>query len=159
MAKWRVLLERIFRPLTVLVRSPRFSIYFFGIICFIGGLGALIPAYRLWLLGSESVTALNMYHHLATYTIVIAATAIADGLVRKQGSDEETFLLFLFIGMAISIALAIVVAFTGNEESYVKWVSFPSVLLAAWGWLSVHDSDPDLTDPDPLSPLGGEVSS
>ena len=154
MAEWWALLKRIFRPLTMLVRRPRFFFYFFGIIGLIGGLGAWIPAYFFWR-GSESVTALNVYQHLATYTIVIAATAIADCLVRKQDSDGGTFSLLLFIVMVISIFIAIDVAFTGN---YVEWVSFLSLFLAAWGWLSVHDSDPDLTDPDALSALGGEPS-
>ena len=157
MAEWIVLLTSIFRPLIMLLRSARFFLYFFGIICFIGGLGAWIPAYHLWR-GLESATALNVYHHLATYTIVIAATAIADCLVRKKDSAGRTFLLFLFIVMAISIVLAMGVALTENEESYVKQASISSVLLAAWGWLSVHDSDPDLTDPDALSTLGGEPS-
>lgn len=158
MTEWRLLLKRTFRPLVMLRRSPGLCVYFFGIICFIGGLGTLVPAFRIWL-GSESVTILNVYHHLATYTIVIAATTIADCLVRKQDPDERTFRLFLFVMMAFSILLSVVVAFIEDKEHYIKWFSFLSVLLAAWGWLSVHDSDPNLTDPDPYSALGGELSS
>ena len=156
-SEWRVLLKRILRPFTVLKRSPSFFLYFIGVICFFGALGIWIPAGRLWF-GSESITTLNVYHHLATYTISITVTALADFAVRNQDSNGRTFRLLLIIVMGISFLVSGVALFM-NEQNYVGWLSCCGGIGAAWVWLSVHDSTPDLTDPDPYSAVGGEVSS
>ena len=154
MGEWKVFLKRIIRPLTRLVKSVRFFLYFFTVICVLGALGTWISAGQLWF-GSESVSALNVYRNFATYTISIAVTALADCLVRDQ-DDNGTFRLFLLSMAVLSVIAAVIVLVTSNQER-MFWLSVFGGFGFAWVWMNVHDSDRDLTESAPLSPLGGEM--
>lgn len=154
MAEWGAYLKRIFRPVCGLAKNGRFSLYFFIVICILGALGTWIPAGRIFF-GSESITALNVYHNLATYTISIAVTALADCLVRSQ-NENGTFRLLLLSLTVFSVGAAIIVLVM-NEQNHMWWLSLLGGLAAVLVWLNVHESDRTLTDSDPLSPLGGEL--
>ena len=162
MAKWGVYLKRIIRPVIGLWWDGRFSFYFFIVICGLGALGTWIPAGRI-LFGSESITALNVYHNFATYVISIAVVALADRQLRRQdkgsqnegSQNEDEIVGFLLLGLTALSAGAAVTVLIMNEEKHMGWLSVVGGLGALLIWLNVHESDPNLTDPDPRSALGG----
>ena len=148
-------LRRITRPFGTLWNSLRFSAYFFFFICFLGALGAWVPACQLWY-GSESVDALYVYRNLATYIISIAVTAFVDCLLRNQ-DDDRTLLLIFFILLVIAVLPAILVLVI-DDLAHLVWLSSVGAMAAALVWLNVHDLDQDLTEVNRSAPLGGEVS-
>ena len=153
MEEWKVFLKRILRPFATLAKSPSFFLYFFLVVCFFGALGTLVPAGQLWY-GSESVDVLNVYNNLATYIISIVVTAFAD-YFKRSGDDNVAIGLFLLALTGLSILGAIVVLAT-EDQKIAWWILLSGGFGAAWVWLNVHDSDPDLVPSDPYSSLGGE---
>ena len=136
--------------------NVRFALYFVFVIGVFGALGAWIPYIQIKF-GSGSIEALHFYRNLATYIIGIAVTALADHLVREDddGSDNGTFrLLLLIMALLFAVPPAIFVFLTENYD-YLWNLSVVGVGAAAWVWLSVHGSDPDLVPPDSRSTLGG----
>lgn len=151
---WTPFFKRTLRFPWRLVTNVRLLLYFLIVICFIGALGTLIPVAQIFF-GNTTLTWLSVHHSLATYVIAIAVTAFADCVVSRREEDDATFTLFLLGLTLLSAACAIVVLLVDSPDIVAK-LSAGGAAVAAIVWLMVHDADPELTQDNAYSALGGE---
>jgi hypothetical protein len=164
--EWNRLGKEISRRMREPTKRVIFVIYFFAVVLILGGMGWIIPLFRLVFTGDKNAL-WELPKAFSTFLLAILASAMADIVLSEDGSSEElssqeTTKGFRVFALGLSL-LGIPLAYAGIQRTQLLWAYTASILgmlisLFLWWVLNADKSKWQDKTIEPTAATGGTTS-